>query len=89
MVRSILDRVAIRAVHQAEVYNPAVVEGGLTLEKEVGVATGHTPIQMHITHWPEVQREDPMLSAVLVWLKAQKRTDLKALLTEHTSSEEG
>ena len=30
-----------------------------------------------------------MLSAVLSWLKAQKFTDLKALLAEHTSSEEG
>ena len=33
-------------------------------------------------------REDPMLSAVLDWLKAQKQTDLKLLLTEHASSEE-
>ena len=30
-----------------------------------------------------------MLSAVLDWLKAQKKTDLKALLSKHTSSEEG
>ena len=30
-----------------------------------------------------------MLSAVLDWLKAQKKTDLKALLAEHTFSEEG
>ena len=30
-----------------------------------------------------------MLSAVLDWLKAQKQTSLKMLLTEHTSSEEG
>ena len=34
------------------------------------------------------QKEDPMLSTVFDWLKAQK-TDLKALLAEHTSSEEG
>ena len=30
-----------------------------------------------------------MLSAVLDWLKAEKKTDLKALLAEHTSSKEG
>ena len=30
-----------------------------------------------------------MLSAVLDWLKAQKKTDLKALLVEHTSNKEG
>ena len=30
-----------------------------------------------------------MLSTVLGWLKAQKETDLKILLTKHASSEEG
>ena len=30
-----------------------------------------------------------MLSAVLDWLKAQKRTDLRALLMEYTPNEEG
>ena len=44
---------------------------------------------MHVSHWDEAQREDPMLSAVLGWLKAQKQTNLKMLLTEHTSSKEG
>ena len=34
-------------------------------------------------------REDPALNTVLDWLKAQKKTDLKVLLAEHTSSEEG
>ena len=43
---------------------------------------------MHITDWAEAQKEDPMLSTVLDWLKAQKKTDLKALLAEHASSKE-
>ena len=30
-----------------------------------------------------------MLSAVLNWLKAQRKTDLKAFLAEHCSSKEG
>ena len=30
-----------------------------------------------------------MLSTVLDWMKAQKKTDLKTLLAEHVSSEEG
>ena len=30
-----------------------------------------------------------MLSTVLDWLKAQKQTNLRMLLVEHTSSEEG
>ena len=88
-MRSILNRVAIRVAHWAEVHNPTIAKGDLSLEKEVHVTTGHTPVQMHVTDWAKAQREDPMLSAVLDWLKAQKKTDLKALLVEHTSSEEG
>ena len=44
---------------------------------------------MHMANWAEAKREDPVLSTVLDWLKAQKKTDLKTLLGEHTSSEEG
>ena len=77
------------SVHQAEVHNPTVVEGDCYLEQEVHVTTGHVFVQMHITDWAEAQKEDPMLSTVLNWLKAQKKTDLKALLAEHASSEEG
>ena len=87
MVRSILDRVAIGAAHWGEVHDPTAVKGDLSLEKEVHVATGHTFVQMHVTDWTEAQREDPTLSTVLDWLKTQK-TDLKALLVEHTSREE-
>ena len=44
---------------------------------------------MHVTDWSEAQKENPMLSTVLDWLMAQKKTDLKAHLIEHTSSKEG
>ena len=46
-------------------------------------------VQMHITDWAEAQRDDPMLSAVLDWLKAQKKTALKAFLAEYASSRKG
>ena len=82
MVRSIPNGAAIGAAHWAEVHNPTIAEGDLSLEKEVHVTAGCTLAQMHVTDWAEAQREDPMLSAVLDWLKAQKKTDLKALLTE-------
>ena len=58
------------------------------MEQEVHVAAGHTHVQMHVTDWTEAQKEDLMLSAVLDWMKAQKKTDLKALLEEYASSEE-
>ena len=44
---------------------------------------------MHVTDWAKTQKEDLMLSTVLNWLKAQKKTDLKVLLVEHTFSKEG
>ena len=74
--------------HQTEVHDPTIVKGDCHLEQEIHVATGCTLVQMHVTHWAETQKEDPMLSRVLNWLKAQKKTDLKALLAEHTSSKE-
>ena len=42
-----------------------------------------------MTDWKEAQREDTVLSTALDWLEAQKKTDLKTLLGEHASSEEG
>ena len=44
---------------------------------------------MHVTDWATAQREDPVLDAVLHWLEAKKKIDLRTLLGEHTSSEEG
>ena len=73
MVRSILDGIILEAAHKAEIYDPTVAEGDHDLEQEV-----------HVT----AQREDPVLSAVLDWMEVQKKTDLKTLLGEHTSSEE-
>ena len=85
-MRSILVGVAIGAVHLAKVHNPAIVEGDLSLEKDLCVATGHELVQMHLMDWAEAQRENPMLSAVVDWLKAQRKTDLKPLLVEHASN---
>ena len=44
---------------------------------------------MHVTNWAAAQREDPKLDAVLHWLEAKKKIDLRTLLEEHASSEEG
>ena len=44
---------------------------------------------MHVTNWAAALKEDPELDAVLQWLEAKKKTDLRTLLGEHTSSEEG
>ena len=44
---------------------------------------------MHVTDWAKAQKEDPVLMAVLDWLEVQKRMDLRMLLAECASSEEG
>ena len=44
---------------------------------------------MHVTNWAAAQREDPELDAVLQWLEAKMKMDLRTLLWEHISSEEG
>ena len=88
-VKSILNGVTLGTAHWADVHDPTIVKGDHHLEQEVCVTTGCTLVQIHITDWAEAQKEDPMLGTVLNWLKAQKKTDLKALLAEHTSSEEG
>ena len=78
-VRSILDGVTVGAAHWAEVHDPTMIEGDHDLEQEVCFAAGCMLVQMHVNYWAEAQREDPMLSAVLDWLEAQKKTDLRTL----------
>ena len=72
-----------------ETHDPTVVEGECHIEQEVHVAAGHTQVQMHVMDWAKAQREDPALSTGLDWLGTRKKTDLKALLANHASSEEG
>ena len=43
---------------------------------------------MHVTNWAAAQKEDPELGAVLQWLEAKKKTDLRTLLRDHVSSGE-
>ena len=65
-----------------------MVKGDHNIEKEVHVATGQVLVEMHVTDCATAQREDPVLDAVLHWLEAKKKTDLRTLLGEHASSEE-
>ena len=44
---------------------------------------------MHVNDWAVGQKEDSKLDAVLQWLESKKKTDLRTLLGEHASSEEG
>ena len=48
-VKSILDWVALGAVHQSKVHNLAVLESDQHVEQEVYVAAGHLLVEMHVT----------------------------------------
>ena len=85
----ILDRVALGATHRAEGYDPAMVKCDSGIEKEVHVAAGWALVEMHVTDWAKTQTEDLVLDAVLNWLEAQEKTDLKTLLWGHASSKRG
>ena len=86
-VQSILDGVILGATQRAEGYDPAMAEGDQEIEKEVCVATGQVLVKMHVTNGAAAQRKDPKLDAILLWLEAKKKIDLRTLLGEHASSE--
>ena len=88
-MQSVLDGATFGATQRAEGVDPAVVEGDQEKEKEVCVTAGQVLVEMHVTNWATAQREDPKLDAVLHWLEAKKKIDLRTLLEEHASSEEG
>ena len=88
-MQSVLDGVTLGATQKAEGDDPVMVEGYHNLEKGEFVAAGQVLVEMHVTNWAAAQKEDPVLDAVWLWLKAKKKTDLRTVLGEHASSEEG
>ena len=79
-MHSILDGVTLGATQRAEGDDPAMVEGDHDIEKEVCVTTGQVLVEVHVTNLAVAQREDPELDAVLCWLEAKKKIDLRTLL---------
>ena len=88
-VQAVLDGATIGISQRAEGEGPAVIEGDQQREKEVWVAAGQVLVEMHVTDWAPVQKEDPKLDAGLQWLESKKKTDLRTLFRQHTLSEEG
>ena len=88
-MQSVLDGVTLGATQRAEGDDPAMVEGDHNIEKEVYVTYGQVLVEMHVTNWAAAQREDPEVDTVLCWIEAKKKTDLRILLGDHASSEEG
>ena len=53
------------------------------------VTAGQVLVEMHVTDWAVAQKEDPELDPVLQWLVSRKKADLRTLLGECITSEEG
>ena len=88
-IQSILDGATLCAAQRAEGDDPDMVEGNQEKEREVWVTAGQDLVAMHVTNWATAQREASKLDAVLHWLEAKEKPDLRTLLGEHISSEEG
>ena len=88
-MQSILDGVTLGANQRAEGEDLTMVEGDQEKEKEVRVTAGQVLVEMHVTNWATAQREDRELDVVWHWSEAKKKTDLRTLLGEHASNEEG
>ena len=88
-MQSVLDGVTLGAPQRAEGDDPAMVEGDHKIEKEVCLTAGQVLIEMHVSNRATAQREEPKLDAVLHWLETKKKIDLRTLLGEHASIEEG
>ena len=86
---AILDGAILGASQRAEGEDPAMIKGNQEKEKEIWVTAGWVLVEMHVTDWALAQKEDPELDAVLQWLESKKKVDLRTLLGEYASSEEG
>ena len=88
-VQYVLDGVTLGAALRAKACDPAMVESDHNIEKEVCVGTSQVLVKMHVANCAAAWRDYPVLGAVLNWLEAQKKTNLRTLLGENASSEEG
>ena len=88
-MQSILDGVTLGATQRVEGDDPAIVEGDHDIEKEVHVTTGQVLVEnaFHQLGCSPKRRSRTRCSIALVG--AKKKIDLRTLMGEHASSEEG
>ena len=94
LVKSILDRVTIGTVGRADAHDLVVAEASERIHKQVEetavqARATHMCVNLHVKDWVAVQQEDPILKIVMEWISTHKVQDLKHLLGDHTTTEEG
>ena len=94
-VKSILDRVTIGTAGRADSHDLMVAEAN---RKNTSASSWKTAVQrldhlqthhLHVTDWVAAQQEYPILKIVMEWISSHKVQDLKYLLGDHTTTEEG
>ena len=93
-MKSILDGVTIGTVGRADAHDPAVAEADKRIHKQVEetavqAQATHMHVNLHVMDWVAAQQEDPILKIVMEWISTHKVQDLKHLLGDHTTTEEG
>ena len=94
VVKSILDSVTVGTIGRADAHDPVVAEADERIHKKVEetavqARATHMHVNVHVTDWVAVQQEDPIFQIVMEWISIHKVQDLKHLLGEHTTTEEG
>ena len=94
IVKSILDRVTAGTIGRADVHDPVVAEADERIHKQVEETAGqaratHMHVNMHVTDWVAAQQEDLIVKIVMKWISTHKVQDLKHLLGDHSTTEEG
>ena len=93
-VKSILDGVTIGTAGRTDAHEPMVAEANKRIHKQVEETAvqawaTHTCVNLPVTGWVVVQQEDPILKIVMEWTSSHKVQDIKHLLGDHTTMEEG
>ena len=93
-VKSILNGVAIQTIGRADAHDPVVAEADENIYKQVQESSvqarvTHMCVNLHVTDWLAAQQEHLILKTVIEWISTQKVHNLKHLVGDHTTTEEG
>ena len=94
VVRSILDEFTIGTIGRADAHDLAVANTDEEVHKQVEeiavpARAIHMHVNLHVMYWVAAQQEDPILKIVIDWISTHKVQDLKHLMGDHTTTEEG
>ena len=93
-VKSILERVTVGTAGRTDAHDPVVAEANERIHKQVEETAvqawaTHMHENLHVTDLVAAQQEDPILKIVMEWISSHKVQDLKHLLGDHATMEEG